>query len=289
MKRQLEIALLVVLVAAVLGFVFLTRSSRESGEIPSGEELRETSLARETTIRNVTDLAISYRIYPSQKPEEITEKSISPGTIDRYRTDGILEIEFNDGEKDIIYSLDPGTPYSFRYDQGTRIDLFLGAHGRSDAEDLAPYVPTPQVVVDEMLRIAGVTEKDVIYDLGCGDGRFVITAATRYGARGVGIDIDKRMVEDSIENAREAGVEDLVRFIEMDATKADVSEATVVTLYLLPESNALLRPKLEAQLKPGARVICHNYTMPGWEDKETESVTLKDENGEEHSIFAYVK
>jgi 16S rRNA G966 N2-methylase RsmD len=289
MKRKFEIVLLVVLVASVLAFVLFTKPDGESGETSPFKKQRESAATRETTIRNVTDLTIAYKIYPSNKPEEIEEKSISPGTIDRYRTDRLLEIEFNDGEKDLVYSLDPGTPYSFRYDQETRIDLFLGAHGRADAEDLAPYVPTPQVVVDEMLRVAAVTGKDVIYDLGCGDGRFVITAAKRYGARGVGIDIDKRMIEDSIKNAREAGVGHLVEFIEMDATKSDVSEATVVTLYLLPESNALLRPKFEAQLKPGTRVICHNYTMPGWEDKETASLTIKDENGEEHSIFAYVR
>jgi len=278
-----------VLVAAVVGFVFFAKTPRKPGESLSPQKPLETSFTRETTVRNVTDLTIAYKIYPANKPEDIKEKTIAPGTIDRYRTDTALEIEFNDGEKDLVYSLDAGTPYSFRYDQETRIDLFLGAHGRSDAEDLAPYVPTPRVVVDEMLRIAAVTEKDVIYDLGCGDGRFVITAAERYGARGVGIDIDKRMVEDSNENARKAGVEHLVRFIEMDATKADVSEATVVTLYLLPESNALLRPMFEAQLKPGTRVICHNYTIPGWEDKETASITLTDENGEEHSVFAYVR
>ena len=289
MKRKYEIALLLVLVASVLAFVFLTKSTQEAGENPRPRGNQETSSARETTIRNVTDLTIAYKIYPSNKPEEIKEKTVAPGVIDRYPTDEVLEIEFNDGEEDLIYSLDPGTPYSFRYDQGSRIDLFLGAHGRSDAEDLAPYVPTPQVVVDEMLRVAGVSEKDVIYDLGCGDGRFIITAATRYGARGVGIDIDKQRIAESVANAKAAGVEDLVRFIEMDATKADVSEATVVTLYLLPESNALLRPKLEAQLKPGSRVVCHNYTMPGWEDKETASLTIKDENGEEHSIFAYVR
>ncbi len=289
MKRKLEIALLLVLVASVLAFILLTKSSQEAGENPRPRGNQETSSTRETTIRNVTDLTIVYKIYPTSKPEEIKEKTIAPGVIDRYRTAAILEIEFNDGEKDLIYSLDPGTPYSFRYDQETRIDLFLGAHGRSDAEDLAPYVPTPQAVVDEMLRVAGVTETDVIYDLGCGDGRFIITAAKRYGARGVGIDIDKQRIAESVTNAREAGVEHLVKFIEMDATKADVSEATVVTLYLLPESNALLRPQFEAQLKPGTRVVCHNYTMPGWEDKETASLTITDENGEEHSIFAYVR
>ncbi len=288
MKRRLEFALLLVLIAAVVGFVVLTRPSREAAS-SSRQGPGEAVAAKETTIRNVTDLTITYRIYPAGEPEAIEEKTIAPGTIDRYPTDAALEIEFNDGEEDLIYALDPGTPYSFRYDQETRIDLFLGAHGRADAEDLAPYVPTPQVVVDEMLRIAGVSQEDVIYDLGCGDGRFVITAAKVYGVRGVGIDIDKKMIEDSIENARAAGVEHLVEFIEMDATKADVSEATVVVLYLLPESNALLRPKLEAQLKPGARVISHNYMMPGWEDRETAAVTLEDENGEEHSIFAYVK
>ena len=122
-----------------------------------------------------------------------------------------------------------------------------------------------------MLELAAVTGKDVLYDIGCGDGRIVITAARRYGIRGVGIDIDQAMIEESERNAAAAGVNDKVRFLGMDATKADISEATVVSLYLLPESNALMRPILETQLRPKSRVVCHNYAMPGWESKQSGS------------------
>jgi ribosomal protein L11 methylase PrmA len=169
------------------------------------------------------------------------------------------------------------------------LDLFLGSHGRADAVDLAPYVPTPSVVVDRMLKMANVTDLDVLYDIGCGDGRIVIAAARTYGASGVGIDIDPKMVERSRSNARAAGVESKVRFVCMDATKADVSPATVVTLYLLPESNALLRPLLEKQLRPGTRVISHNYIIAGWEKKQTQSLALKDESGADHNVYLYVR
>jgi len=249
----------------------------------------ETVGLKETTLRNVTDGPVAYRIYPAGRPEAAEAREIAPDAIDRFPTAVTLEIEFNTGEKDVLYALDPGSPYSFRYDEGDIVDLFLGSHGRADAVDLAPWVPTPQPVVDRMLELAAVTDADVLYDIGCGDGRIVITAARRYGARGVGIDIDEAMVERSKRNAEAAGVGRLVEFLAMDATRADISEATVVCLYLLPESNALMRPILEAQLRPKSRVVCHNYAIPGWEAREVTSETIEDENGEEHHIYLYVR
>jgi len=129
---------------------------------------------------------------------------------------------------------------------------------------LAPYVPTPQDVVDRMLTLAGVTEKDTVYDLGCGDGRIVITAASRFGARGVGIDFDPQRIAESNANAARANVEHLVKFIEQDAMEVDVSEATVVTLYLLSSSNAKLRPILTRQLRPDSRIVSHAFSMGDW-------------------------
>ncbi|HEX5109037.1 MAG TPA: methyltransferase domain-containing protein [Vicinamibacterales bacterium] len=123
------------------------------------------------------------------------------------------------------------------------------------------YVPTPQEVVDAMLKLAGVTAKDIIYDLGSGDGRIPITAAKTYGARGVGIDIQKAQVESAVANAKAAGVSDKVRFLNEDLFKANISEATVVTLYLLPDLNLKLLPKLNAELKPGTRVLSHSFDM----------------------------
>jgi SAM-dependent methyltransferase len=132
-------------------------------------------------------------------------------------------------------------------------------------QSLAPYVATPQDVVERMLALAQVTKDDVVYDLGCGDGRIVVTAAKRYGARGVGVDIDPKRIEESIANAKAAGVERLVEFRLQDAMTTDVSPATVVTLYLLSSSNATLRPILTRQLRPGARIVAHNFSMgAGW-------------------------
>lgn len=126
------------------------------------------------------------------------------------------------------------------------------------------YVPTPQVVVDEMLALAKVTKDDVIYDLGSGDGRIPITAAQKFGTRGVGIDINPERIREANENAQKAGVTDRVKFLQQDLFKSDFSEATVVTLYLLPELNVKLRPQLFKQLKPGTRIVSHDFDMGDW-------------------------
>jgi SAM-dependent methyltransferase len=135
-----------------------------------------------------------------------------------------------------------------------------------------PFVPTPSAVVDEMLELANVGPNDVIYDLGSGDGRIVITAAKRYGARGVGVDIDPQRVKEARENAKHRGVADRVDFREGDLFDVDLSEATVVTLYLLPEVNMRLRPKLWSELKPGTRVVSHSFNMGDWEPLQTRKV-----------------
>lgn len=138
------------------------------------------------------------------------------------------------------------------------------------------YVPTPQTVVDAMLRMAQVTDKDVVYDLGCGDGRIPITAAVKYGARGVGIDIDPTRIEEANENAKAAGVTGKVRFVTQDLFESDVSDATVVTLYLLPSLNEKLMPKLKKELKPGTRIVSHAFDMgASWPPERTEQVEGK--------------
>ena len=123
------------------------------------------------------------------------------------------------------------------------------------------YVPTPQPVVEAMLKMANVTDKDVVYDLGCGDGRIPITAAQKYGARGVGIDIDPVRIKEANENAKAAGVTDKVKFLNQDLFESNISDATVVTLYLLPSLNEKLMPKLKKDLKPGTRVVSHAFDM----------------------------
>ena len=130
------------------------------------------------------------------------------------------------------------------------------------------FVPTPQEVVDEMLRLANVKKGDVLYDLGSGDGRIPITAARKYGVRGIGIDIDPARIAEANENAKRNGVTDLVKFRQEDLFKSDFREATVVTLYLLPDLNEKLRPKLWAELKPGTRIVSHQFEMGKWKPEK---------------------
>ena len=128
-----------------------------------------------------------------------------------------------------------------------------------------PDVRTPPEVVVEILRLAGVGPGDVVYDLGSGDGRIVIAAARDFGARGVGIELDPDLVAESARNARRAGVAERTRFLRQDIFDADISEATVVTMYLSPEVNLRLRPKLLSQLKPGSRIVSHDFPIGDWQ------------------------
>ena len=135
-----------------------------------------------------------------------------------------------------------------------------------------PFVSTPERVVERMLALAKVGPQDVVYDLGSGDGRIVIAAARKHGARGVGIDIDPQRVKDGRDNARRAGVAERVEFREGDLFKADIGDATVVTLYLLSSVNLQLRSKLLNELKPGTRVVSHAFGMGDWKPAATERV-----------------
>jgi len=141
----------------------------------------------------------------------------------------------------------------------------LPAHAQSQAPSLdVPFVPTPAEAVSAMLKLAGVKQDDVVYDLGSGDGRIVIAAARQHGARGVGIDIDPARIAEGERNARAEGVANRVRFVRQDLFDADIRDATVVTLYLLPRLNQRLRPKLLAELKPGTRIVSYGFDMGDW-------------------------
>lgn len=143
--------------------------------------------------------------------------------------------------------------------------LVLGAGGCAPVPGQeVPYVVTPPQVVDAMLRLAGVGRDDVVYDLGSGDGRIVIAAARDFGARGVGIEIDPRLVAQSTRSAERAGLAERVRFVQQDLFETDLRPATVVTLYLTRELNLRLRPKLLRELRPGARVVSHHFDMGDW-------------------------
>ena len=136
------------------------------------------------------------------------------------------------------------------------------------------YVPTPQNVVDAMLALAHVTSADIVYDLGSGDGRIPITAARTYGARGVGVEIDPFYLRLAVDNLKQAGVGDRVRFVNDDLFTVDVSEATVVTIFLLPQVNARLLPKLRRELKPGARVVSHQFHFgDDWPPEQSQEIT----------------
>ena len=148
--------------------------------------------------------------------------------------------------------------------------------GIADAQDLeskkiVPFVPTPQEVVDKMIELGGVKKGDVVYDLGSGDGRIVITAAKK-GARAVGFDVDGDLVKESRENIRKAGLEKLAEIKQQDILTVDLSPATVVTMYLLPDVNLKLKPNLLSQLKPGSRVVSHAFDMGDWKPDKVERV-----------------
>jgi ribosomal protein L11 methylase PrmA len=253
--------------------------------IPHGPKAQSNEIA----IRNLTKKVVFYSVKTSHASPEVKKMRLEAGELDLFSDGYALIISFESQGQTITYRLDPGMAYTFRNDENGNLELYEGSHGRTDAPDLAPYVPTPMVVVEKMLEMANVAEDDILYDLGCGDGRIVITAARKYGTRGVGIDLDPERIRESNAYARQAGVEDLVEFRLQDATKSDISEATVVTLYLLPESNALLRPILEKQLKDGARVVSHNYHMPDWQEKEIGYTEITSGDGETHTIFVYKK
>ena len=139
-----------------------------------------------------------------------------------------------------------------------------------------PFVPTTEEGVKAMLKLADVKNSDIVYDLGCGDGRIVIAAAKNYGAHAVGIDIDPKRIQEAKDNARRAGVEDLVRFEEADLFQADIHEASVVTLFLLSSVNQRLRPKLMQDLKPGTRVVSNTFSMGDWKPDKEETIPEND-------------
>jgi SAM-dependent methyltransferase len=161
------------------------------------------------------------------------------------------------------------------------VALGLGAAGAQDAAFPAilkkdvPYVPTPPEVVQRMIELAGVKSGDVLYDLGCGDGRIVIAAVKIAGVRGVCVDIDPARIADSKRNAAAAGVSDRIRFVEGDLFKVPFADATVMTLYLMPDVNLRLRPRLLSELKPGTRIVSHAFDMGDWTPEQRVVVDLQ--------------
>jgi tRNA G37 N-methylase Trm5 len=150
---------------------------------------------------------------------------------------------------------------------------------------IVPYVPTPQEVVDRMLELAQVKKGDVVYDLGSGDGRIVVTAAKKYGVKAIGFEIDPQRIKESHENIKKAGVENLVEIRQQDIRTVDLSAASVLTMYLLPEVNLMIRPAIWKQMKPGSRIVSHDFDMGDWKPLKTEHI--KDGSSWDHTLYLW--
>jgi hypothetical protein len=163
--------------------------------------------------------------------------------------------------------------------------VFNLAVAQAQEGKIVPYVPTPQEVVDRMLELAQVKKGDVVYDLGAGDGRIVVTAAKKYGVRAIGFEIDPQRIKESTENITKAGVGHLVEIRQQDIRTVDLSPASVLTMYLLPEVNLMIRPNIWKQMKPGSRVVSHDFDMGDWKPLKTEN--MKDSSNWDHALYLW--
>jgi tRNA G37 N-methylase Trm5 len=150
---------------------------------------------------------------------------------------------------------------------------------------IVPYVPTPQEVVERMLELAQVRKGDIVYDLGSGDGRIVVTAAQKYGVRAVGFEIDPARIKESQENIKKAGVGHLVEIRQQDIRTVDLAPASVLTMYLLPEVNLMIRPNIWKQMKAGSRIVSHDFDMGDWKPLKTENI--KDSHNWDHTLYLW--
>lgn len=281
-KRRAALALSLAFLVVVVAFiVILTAVQRRSGAAATD--------GPEVTIRNTTAAEVSYTLTPLADGGKARRRKLAPGAMDRFPAMDPLVLSYMERVLELSFTLIPGKHYAFRPGKNGRVEFWDGSHGVPEAPDLAPFVVTPEEVVMRMLEVAQLDKDDVLYDLGCGDGRIVTAAARIYGARGVGIDIEPQRIEESRANAVRMGVEDLVEFRCQDVLKTDLSPATAVAVYLLPEALELVRPKLEAELKPGTPVVSHNYAIPGWVGKAKVISAITAEDGREHTVFLYYR
>jgi len=239
------------------------------------------------SLRNESSELVLYTLTWKDSDTYPLDRALNIGEIESYYEYQGLNITLRQGDRILQRRLDPGMNYSFGYDESGRLVLREGWGGVDVPIDLAPFLASPPEVVDHMLEMAQVDADDIVYDLGCGDGRIVIQAAKKYGARGVGIDFNPKRIQESLAAAVAAGVEELVKFRVEDVLKADFSEATVVTVYLLTRSNEKMRPLLEQQLKSGTLVVAHNYQIPGWENKMIDLRSVPLTPAVTHTLFLY--
>jgi len=278
-----------VLVAAGLA---LWACMAKEPEVTDPHLKRQLSMARSIvgqsiSLRNGLERFVAYTVKPAGSLEPPEQRILDTGEIDTYTEGERITVTFVRLYSMVRQDLDSGKTYSFVRDDTGEVVIREGWHGLKLPQDLAPFVSTPLAVAEKMLELAQVGEDDVVYDLGCGDGRIVILAAQKFGARGVGIDFNPKRIEESLQGALEAGVEDRTEFRLGDVLKADFSDATVVTVYLLTRSNKRLRPLFEEQLRPGTLVVTHNYRVPGWENQEINRQTVALEPTNVHLIFLY--
>jgi hypothetical protein len=219
----------------------------------------------------------------------------SPGTdsTDFPEIDGILLLDDEPSapddalEEGLPEELDAGGEGDPADDGGfEELDAIVTLDDDPDDKSLAPYVPTPLTIVEEMLKMAGVTAEDTVYDLGCGDGRVLIMAARKFGAKGVGVELDQERCAETAARIKELGLDGMITVKHGDLLEEDVSPATVVFLYLLPEANAKLKDRLKKALKPGSRVVSHDFSVPGWKPVAEKTIE-REEEAFDHTIFVY--
>jgi hypothetical protein len=288
MKRAVQ-ALLAVAFLVLAGLaIFSGRPARDAKDrIDLMPRPGAAAFQEEATLRNVTKGPITYTILPGPGRAGPRTRRLAVGAVDRIATDLPVEVSFDNGRRAASNLVHPGKPYSFRYDESGVIRIYPGSHGREDAADLAPFVPTPPEVVALMLEVADIGPDDLVYDLGCGDGRMVIAAAKTRGARGVGVELDAALIAQCRAAAKREGVRDKVRFLQLDATKVRLAAATALLLYLLPESLEVLAPRFERELRPGARIVSHDYKIPGWDDRLVLTEVLPGQGRGDHRIILY--
>lgn len=243
--------------------------------------------ALRTTLHNAAPVDLSYLIKPLYVDVTPERRELGAGRTEIFPADSHYEIRVLPEETALVYWLFPGEHYIVREVGEAGLRIFKRSRNFPGALDLAPFVATPMPVVKRMLELAGVNADSVVFDLGCGDGRVVVTAASKYGARGVGVDIDPVRIAEARSRARRAGVEDRVDILRQDIFDTDISPATVVYLYLYPDSNRLLRPFLEEHLRAGAVVVCHDFLMPGWRENLIATHEIENEYGMVATLFIY--
>jgi len=232
------------------------------------------------TLKNTLTEPVLFLYKPLHEGTIPTRSWLQPGATRGFKGNVHIEIKLLSEELSLRYWLFPGERYVVK-DVGLKghkdLRIFKMVRGDPSAVDLAPHVPTPEAVIDRVLELSGVSADSVLFDLGCGDGCVLIRAAEKFGARCVGVDINPRLIRLARKSAAAVGVSSRVTFLHQDIFDTDISSATIVYLYLYPDSLKLLRPYLENNLKIGTTVVSFGYHFPGWEEKRLARIEIEGE------------